>query len=556
MIKQDIFTSILKKKIKNFSKYPKEYEKIRFINGKIPGNPGKLDYNDSGWDIVTLPYKWNIDKDVWFRKKIIVPEKIKGIAIIDSKLEVGGYSNLFANVIIAEGELFIDGQKIFKENNWTDFRYRNLISSKVVPGEEHIVAFHFAQRKPYMDYYPRGLNAIEFHYSKIDDIIFEIESFIAEIEFSQILTNGKEIVDKILEEVEFDKLKNMPIKELLKLIDHIREKISVLRPLAKEYIINLIGHAHIDMNWLWEMDETTDVCKNTLSTALKLMNDFPNFCFSQSQAFIYALLEKKMPTIFKKIKKKVNEGNWEITASSWVELDLNMVNGESIIRQILYAKKYIMEKFNTEPKVFWSPDTFGHPFTLPQILKKCGVDYYYFTRASKKEIDLFWWEGIDGSRVLAFNSFYAGNLNSDILTETSHYYKKSMNIKETMYVYGIGDHGGGPTYEDLRFIEKLREKSVFPKLKFSTIHNYFDTISKQDIDIPIEKDEFNPIFDGCYTTHWDTKLHNRMCERLLLAAETLSAVAGILGSSYTSLEEPWKITLFNQFHDILPGSAI
>ncbi|MBU4292682.1 MAG: hypothetical protein KJ770_01345, partial [Actinobacteria bacterium] len=339
MFKQDIITSVLKERIDNFSKYLKEYKKIKFFNGKIPGDPSKPNYNDSGWNIVTLPYKWSIDKDVWFRKKIIVPEKINGIAIKDSKLEVGGYSNLFGNVIIAEGEFFIDGQRIFKENNWTDFRYRNLISSKVVPGEEHIVAFHFAQRKPYMDQYPRCLNVIEFHYSKIDDIIFEIESFIAEIKFSQILTNGEETIDRVLKEVEIDKLKNMSIKELLKLINHIREGISVLRPLAREYVINLIGHAHIDMNWLWEMDETADVCKNTLSTALKLMNDFPNFCFSQSQAFIYELLEKKMPTIFKKIKKKVNEGNWEITASSWVELDLNMVNGESIIRQILYAKK-------------------------------------------------------------------------------------------------------------------------------------------------------------------------------------------------------------------------
>ncbi|MBA7567285.1 hypothetical protein ES708_08994 [subsurface metagenome] len=234
-----------------------------------------------------------------------------------------------------------------------------------------------------------------------------------------------------------------------------------------------------------------------------------------------------------------------------------MANGEAIIRQILYGKKYIKEKFGFEPEVFWSPDTFGHPWTIPQILKKSGIDYFYFMRASKKEQDLFWWQGSDGLKVLAFNSKYIGKMNAHDLCELTKYTDKKQKTKTSMYVYGIGDHGGGPTAEDIKVANKLNSRQVFPRLEFSTTHNYFDAISKQkNIDIPTVGDEFNPIMDGCYSTHWDTKVHNRNCERLILQAETTGTVAKLLGNKYPDLEKPWKVTLFNQFHDILPGSAV
>ena len=555
---QSKIISILKERYNNLIKYTTDDKVISFFRGKTSGSPESLKYNDSLWEKVTLPYEWDTSEDVWFRKKIVVPREIKGISIKGSKLEICG-PDYFAGSIMTSthGELYIDGKKIFEERNWTDLRYRNEVSDKVNVGEVHSIVLHFFKREDYVDLYPRRLSVLETHYSYLDDIAFEIESFIEEINFAQSLPGTSDILTEIFNELEIEELENIEISKLLDLLDYLRNKLSFLKPLAKKREVHLIGHAHIDLNWLWEMDETEEICRNTFNTVIKLMEKYPDLCFSQSQAFIYKLVEEKYPDLFEEIKKRVAEGRWEITASSWVELDLNMANGEAIIRQILYAKKYIKEKFNFEPEVFWSPDTYGHPWTIPQILKKSGLNYYYFMRSSKKEYDLFRWKGPDGSEVVAFNSNYLGKIDTHSLCELVKYTGKIQHTNTSMYVYGIGDHGGGPTVEDINVATKLESRSLFPKLMFSTAHNYFKIVSRQkNIDIPIIEDEFNTIQDGTYTTHWDTKIHNRNCERLMLETEILGALAMILYLKYPDLEDLWKITLFNQFHDILPGEAI
>ncbi|MDI6827564.1 MAG: hypothetical protein QME62_03660, partial [Armatimonadota bacterium] len=325
----------------------------------------------------------------------------------------------------------------------------------------------------------------------------------------------------------------------------------------KEYSVHLVGHAHIDMNWLWLWPETVEVCKNTFSTMLELMEEYPQFRFSQSQASAYLPIEEQFPDLFKKIRERVKSGQWEITGGTWTEGDLNMASGEAIVRQILYAKRYFLEKFGVEPKICWEPDTFGHAWTIPQILAKSGIKYYYFMRCGKNE-PVFWWESPDGSRVLAFNrGSYNGPINESIKDAVIDLAKR-YDVKDAMFVYGVGDHGGGPTREDIEKALELGKRKDFPNVKFDTAVGFFDTILAQKKDFPVIRDELNFVFRGCYTSHSDIKKMNRTLENLLPTAELFSAMASPFGFKYpdTDFVIAWRNTCFNQFHDILDGTAI
>ncbi len=329
-------------------------------------------------------------------------------------------------------------------------------------------------------------------------------------------------------------------------------------PDPESLTIHLVGHAHIDMNWLWLWPETIEVCKNTFSTAMNLMNEFPGFIFSQSQAVTYLAMQENHPDVFARIKGAVSRGQWEITASTWTEGDLNMSSGEAIVRSILYAKRYIREQFGFEPVVCWEPDTFGHPWTMPQILSKSGIKYYYHMRCNGPA-PLYWWQSPDGSKVLAF-SF--GSYNSDIsekeVLNSAVSFSRSSGINDYMRVYGVGDHGGGPTRAMLQEALRLSTLRNYPKIKFSTVQAYFDLVSAQAEKLPVHNGELNTVFEGCYTTHSDIKRWNRECENVIPCAEKLAVIAAEFGAQYPfkEFEKCWRNTCFNQFHDLLCGSAI
>ena len=533
----------LEKRLQPLVNYKKKKE-WKFKLGKLK-DAGKSNYDDTSWETINLPHTWDAKKDAWFRKRIVIPESVEGIPVKDSKVE------LFSSVMLIPTEVFIDGKKAFFAKHWADFRKPGILVSKSAScGKEHIIAIHTFSGEGLPN-----IPIIELCYSRVDDIALELASFIEELKFAQELPGGKQLCEKAVADIKEETILTLQPDKLLNLMNKAEEDLSSLKPLAKEYVIHLIGHAHIDMNWLWPWEETVDICKRDFDTITNLMDEFPDLCFSQSQTVTYRVMEEKFPHIFERIKNKVNEGRWESTASSWVEGDLNMANGEAIAHQILYGKKYAKEKFGVEPKILWEPDTFGHPWSMPKILKKSGINYYYFMRCGKGS-PMFWWEGPDGSRVLAFNSIYNNDINPKKLVDLSKDFNKRFGTKTSMFVYGVGDHGGGPTRKDIEVAHKLNEKAIFPHLEFSTTERFFKAISKEKLNLPVVKDELNFIFDGCYTTHSDIKKHNRECERLLLDAEVVSSIAKILGGQYPELEESWGKALFNQFHDILDGSAI
>jgi alpha-mannosidase len=335
-------------------------------------------------------------------------------------------------------------------------------------------------------------------------------------------------------------------------------------PAAKprDFTASLVGHAHIDLSWLWRWEETVhDIAVQTFAGTLERMAKMPGLTFAQSQAAIYEAVEKTRPDLFAAIKARVREGTWIPVGGMWVEPDLNMPDGEALARQLLYGKRYFLDKFGRDVTVGWNPDSFGHNAQLPQILAKAGITSYIFERCAPEKTTLFWWQGKDGSKVLAYvpPGWYVVSLKDgvrDLILETA----KTSPLRDYLLLYGEGDHGGGPRDSDLEAIRKFRKDKTQPRLEFASPERYFEALRKLPLEIPTVAEELNFTFPACYTTQAEAKKGNRRGESLLVSAEKFSALAASLGfRDYypeRDLDEAWKIVLRNQFHDILDGSSI
>ena len=333
----------------------------------------------------------------------------------------------------------------------------------------------------------------------------------------------------------------------------------------RDLTAHLIGHAHIDLSWLWRWEETVaDIARFTFRGTLAQMGKVPGLTFAQSQAAIYDAIEKDQPELFAELARKIKDGTWVPVGGMWVEPDANMPDGEALARQLLYGKRYFLDKFGVDVKVGWNPDTFGHSWQLPQILRRAGLDSYVFGRCAPgpDPTHFFWWEGMDGSRVLGYVP--AGWYNVGLQDGTRKILedaRKNSDIKDFMILYGAGDHGGGPRDADIAAIQRLREDPNEPRLVFDVPETYLKGIVAANGDkLPVVKRELNFTFPACYTTQSATKKNNRQMESLLVTAEKFSAIAAASGyRDYypeRDLDEAWKIVLRNQFHDILDGSSI
>jgi len=347
----------------------------------------------------------------------------------------------------------------------------------------------------------------------------------------------------------------------------VKESEEIMAPIgkaAKDYTMHLCGHAHIDMNYLWDWPETVSVARDTFTTIDNLMDEFPEFKFSQSQASLYAAMERYCPKIFEMIKRRIEEGRWEVTASSWVEADRNLSSGESMCRHLLYTRAYFKERFGIEPedvKIDWSPDTFGQAWTVPSVLSRGGISRCYIFRTGPGPC-IFRWRSPDGSEITVFHekdSSYSGDIEPTLIAELFNSYIRATGLKDYLYVYGVGDHGGGPTRRDLRKYMEIKDWPIFPTVKLSTHDAFFTAIENANPDLPVVDADLNFTFEGCYTSQSNIKRANRVSEIILPEAETASIIAGAFCDvDYPSenLLTAWRNTLFNQFHDVLPGSGI
>ncbi len=328
--------------------------------------------------------------------------------------------------------------------------------------------------------------------------------------------------------------------------------------------MHLIGHAHIDPVWLWQWPEGLQEVKATFRSALDRLSENDDFLFVSSSAAFYKWIEDNEPTMFREIQKRVAEGRWELVGGWWVEPDCNIPCGESFIRQALQGQSYFRSRFGREACVGFNPDSFGHNAMLPQILQKSGVDYYVFMRPGPHEKELpghvFWWQAPDGSRVLAFQiSFSYNSWRHDIEDHVRRTAGELTDaVPELMCFFGVGNHGGGPTQENLLSIRHHQKDPSLPELVFSTPQRYFEAIADLRLDLPLVADDLQHHAPGCYAAHSGIKEWNRRAEAALLQAERWAAAAEtLLGQAYhKGMDQAWQNVLFNQFHDILAGTSL
>ncbi|MDR2607607.1 MAG: hypothetical protein LBC57_04375 [Treponema sp.] len=343
----------------------------------------------------------------------------------------------------------------------------------------------------------------------------------------------------------------------------------------------LIGNAHIDVLWLWKWEEGLQEIRSTFASALDRIAEHGEFVFTCACAYYYSIVEKTDPVLFERIKTAVKEGRWVIVGGWWLQPDCNAPAGESFVRQGLYGQRYFMEKFGKAAVVGYNIDSFGHNGNLPQILSKSGLSSYVFMRPGKKEKDLpshlFQWEGIDGSRVMAYRvppEYTNGCEWGPDLKQKVPLFRKIAGEEGTplMLFYGVGNHGGGPTKENLAILDAFKKDD--PDIVYSDPQSYFEEMRGLP---PVVRDELQYHAIGCYSSLYSLKKANNRTEQQLLSAEKMLAVLGESGKSAgadgnsakaasvsedqsgdseKSLREGWKKILVNQFHDSLGGCSI
>ncbi|MBI3477410.1 MAG: alpha-mannosidase [Acidobacteria bacterium] len=383
----------------------------------------------------------------------------------------------------------------------------------------------------------------------------------------------QQVLDSAVQAIDFSKLNAGDQNGFDASLQAAQARLQELKPWVQQFRIRAVGNSHIDMAWLWPWTETVEIVRNTYRSALDMMQEYPGFKFAGSSARTYEWLEEKYPELFQEIQQRVKEGRWEIVGGMWVEPDLNMPGGESLTRQILIGKQYFKKKFGVDVKIGWNPDSFGYNWQLPQIYKKSGIDYFVtqkllwaheFTTFPHK---LFWWEAPDGSRLLTYFPHDYGSsmepipMAEDVGTWIPSMYPANAKDPVMMYLYGVGDHGGGPTRTMLDQGKRLMNPDVvFPKVEFSTAGAFFDDLDKRnDLKIPVWKNElYFQYHRGVFTTQAETKKHIRHAEETLLDAEKYASLAHLYQRAYPQEEftAAWKSLLFDQFHDIMPGSGI
>ncbi|MEW5859968.1 MAG: alpha-mannosidase [Cyanobacteriota bacterium] len=533
------------------------------------------------WSSVELNARGHIawqtgQKVLWLSQKLIVSQYLQGYAL----------SGLALRLVLTwwaeDAQIFVNGVKV-QAGDLFDCSTRVLLSPAVTPGEEITVALRLVSPGHDDGALVRSRCIYEFTTDDriepgfVADELAVLQRYLKtfEPEKLDILTAAVAEIDwtALPDGQKFERSLSTLRQTLLDTLGSTESKIQHLK--SK---ICLLGHAHLDLAWLWPVSDTWEAAQRTFESVLKLLQEFPKLTFCHSTPALYAWIEQHRPDLFAAIQQQVAAGRWEVVGGMWVEPELNIINGESIVRQLLYGQRYVLEKFGQLSTVAWLPDSFGFCATLPQFLKSGGIEYFVTQKlrwndTTKFPYEAFWWRSLDGSQIFSLMSAPIGE-GIDPMKMASYAcdWETQTSLKETLWLPGVGDHGGGPTRDMLEVAHRWEKSPFFPRLEFTTSESYLQQISTQNAKygdgsaVPLQK--LFPIWDdelylefhrGCYTTHADQKRFQRRSEGLLYQAELFASLASIsTGAAYPQqqLESAWKKVLFNQFHDILPGSSI
>ena len=513
---------------------------------------------------------WPASQTLWLRQTIVIPEQLNGYPLAGMELRIG--LTWWAEL----AEIFVNGEQV-QTGDLFDCSTRILLSKVATPGESIVVTLRLvspahdagALVKSYCCYESIALhsrNGIDFpEPSFVADELASLQHYLHQFQPDRL-----EDLAQAINLIDWSVLPDRAVFD--QGLATVRQQLQPWGEWLKTRQIWLLGHAHLDLAWLWPIAETWDLADRTFQSVLQLQQEFPELVFGHSSPALYAWIEQHRPDLFAQIQAQVASGRWEIIAGLWVEPELNTVSGESIARQVLYGQHYVQEKFGRLSAIAWLPDSFGFCWQLPQILKQGGIDYFVTQKLRWNDTtqfphDLFWWQSPDGTRLLSLNSAPIGaGIDPVKMASYASDWEDKTQQSIALWLPGVGDHGGGPTRDMLTVAQRWQQlpspakmdSPLFPQLRFSTVEAFLQQLSTADL--PLWNSELYLEFHrGCYTTHADQKLANRNAERLLYQAELWSAIAALaIGVDYpaAALEAAWKSVLFNQFHDILPGSAI
>jgi alpha-mannosidase len=556
---------------------------------------GFVDADPNAWERASSNEKGQIAwargrQEIWLAQTVVMPIDLHGYPVISLSCRLA--FTWWAEV----AQVFVDGQLV-QEGDLFDHSPRVLLMSAVVPGTAVDVRLRLVSPGHDIGALMRSRLIFESADSTFPEpgwLADELAVMVKQVASFQPARLGE--VAGIIESIDYELLRVdsrqfiahvLTVKHQIKSIvgcggdlptppvghpsqEGISSKLSPLG-LGEIATIQLLGHAHLDMAWLWEVAETWDAAERTFRSSLSLQQLFPDLTFCHSTPALYEWMELHQPEVFAGICQQVKAGKWEIVGGMWIEPDLNLISGESIARQLIYGQAYNQSRFGELTRVAWLPDTFGFCGQLPQLLKQGGIDYFVTQKFLWNDTNqfphqLFWWESPDGSQVLSLMSSAIGEgIDPLKMIDYACGWQQNTGINESLYLFGVGDHGGGPTRDMLELADRWSQSDVFPDLEFTTAVKYLDKLaSRTDSQLfPVWQDELYLEFHrGCFTTHADQKRSNRQCEDLLYQAELWSSIACIVSQqSYPAnlklqIETAWKQTLFNQFHDIIPGTAI
>jgi len=514
--------------------------------------------------------KWNGTRV--FRRWIQIPERINGYATQGSRIRL----NLrFTSPDSLRITVFSNGAIVYRGND--DDILPMLLTENAQPGQKFLIAARIVADDTTQSQFVQSEITIEPPKSRPDPALLRLE-LIAARPLIAAYEDGKaereKELDAAMRAVDLTPLEKGDQAGFDAALTRAHTKLLVLQPWERQFTVRLVGNSHIDMAWLWPWTETVEVVRNTFQSVLDLMREYPDFKFTMSSARTYEWMQEKYPELYHEIEQRVKERRWEIIGGMWVEPDLNMPDGESLVRQILVGKRYFQKNFGVDVKIGWNPDSFGYNWQLPQIYKRSGMDYFVtqklmwaheFTTFPYK---YFWWQAPDGSRLLTYfphdyeDPIDAEPLANQIATWMPSIYGKTIPDKpEMMHLYGVGDHGGGPTRVMLDHADQLRApETVFPTLEFSFAREFFADMEKKlpSMQVPTWDGElYFQYHRGVFTTQAETKKRIRRSEENVLNAEKFASLASLYGRAYpNNMEYIWKNLLFDHFHDIMPGSGI
>lgn len=568
-------------------------ETWRVHDGDLPHGEAP-DLDDSAWQVVQGPYLGKTGP-MWFRRTIVVPPNLHGYDLTGANIR-------FAFDIWAEGPvpiiIYFDGRRVAMGEAMEPIS----LFTNAHPGDKISIAVKALDSADAKHFRAANL-AIDFAKDRPDPRTFRLEALSATYLLPALLGPASEskpelikdqgIVEAAIASVHMAELASGQ-QQFDASLRAAEAKLEPLRPLLSQAKIHLTGNAHIDAAWVWPWTETVDSVRRTFGTALQLMREYPNYTYSQSASAYYEWMEEKYPPIHREIASQIKQGRWEAVGGMWVEPDLNLLDGESIVRQLLVGTRYLKQKYGASVHVGWNPDTFGYTWQLPQIYKKSGIDYFVTQKMGWNEsnllpLKLFYWQSPDGSRVLSyFPHDYNNPIEPDKLAADFNVARRqNPGLPDMMHLYGVGDHGGGPTRTMLDIGNLwMQPNKTFASMQYGTALSYFNEVEPKleaakapvwnyaslaegkgqlpspaagKIAVPVWNDELYLEYTrGVYTTEATQKRNMRESEEWMLDAEKWSALNYFMGASYPAapLNEAWKKVLFNQFHDIAGGSGV